>query len=229
VILLKWLSEQIIIYWDILKYLIPAIPVTLFITVSSFALAIILGSIISVIRIFKIRFLSPLAAGYVNVIRGIPLLVHIFFIYFGLGKILNLDRLTAGILAVGICYSAYLAEIFRSGIEAIAYGQHEAAMSLGMTRIQTLRYVIIPQSLRVVLPPAANEFIASLKDSSLVSIIGLREVTRAGREYYSQYFVDFQTWLMVAFIYLLMTLTLSRLVRYLEKVFAVEGFGSTRV
>ena len=78
--MLKWLSEQIIIYWDILKYLIPAIPVTLFITVSSFALAIILGSIISVIRIFKIRFLSPLAAGYVNVIRGIPLLVHIFVI-----------------------------------------------------------------------------------------------------------------------------------------------------
>jgi len=129
---------------------------------------------------------------------------------------------------VGICYSAYLAEIFRSGIEAIDRGQYEAAEALGMTRFQTLRYVIIPQSLRIVIPPTANEFIASLKDSSLVSIIGLREITRAGREYYSQYFVDFQTWLMVALIYLAMTLTLSRIVKYLEKIYAVEGFGSRR-
>jgi polar amino acid transport system permease protein len=132
------------------------------------------------------------------------------------------------VLAVGICYSAYLAEIFRSGIDAIARGQHEAAMALGMTRFQTLRHVIIPQSLRIVIPPIANEFIASLKDSSLVSIIGLREITRAGREYYSQYFVDFQTWLMVAVFYLIMTLTLSRIVKYLEKVYAVKGFGSAR-
>ena len=169
-----------------------------------------------------------MASIYINVIRGVPLLVQIFFIYFGLGAILQLNRFAAGILAVGICYSAYLAEIFRSGINAIAYSQHEAAMALGMTRFQTLRYVIIPQSMRVVIPPTANEFIASLKDSSLVSIIGLREVTRAGREYYSQYFVDFQTWLVVGLIYLVMTLSLSRIVRYLERLFAVEGFGSSR-
>lgn len=95
-----------------------------------------------------------------------------------------------------------------------------------MTRFQTLRHVIIPQSLRIVIPPIANEFIASLKDSSLVSIIGMREITRAGREYYSQYFVDFQTWVMVALIYLAMTLTLSRIVKYLERFYAVKGFGS---
>jgi polar amino acid transport system permease protein len=226
--MVDWLAGQIILHWDILKYLIPAIPVTALITVCSFALALILGLIIGVLRISRIKIISTLAAAYINIIRGVPLLVQIFFIYFGLGKFLNFDRFTAGVLAVGICYSAYLAEILRSGIEAIDRGQHEAAEALGMTRFQTLRHVIIPQSMRIVIPPIANEFIASLKDSSLVSIIGLREITRAGREYYSQYFVDFQTWLMVALIYLIMTLTLSRIVKYLERIYAVEGFGSKR-
>ncbi len=224
----EWLARQIVLFWDILQYLIPAVPVTIFITILSFMLALALGLVIGILRLSRFRLISRLAGLYINAIRGIPLLVHIFFIYFGLGKILSLDRFTAGVLAVGICYSAYLAEIFRSGIEAIDYGQHEGAMALGMTRYQTLRYVIIPQSWRIVIPPLANEFIASLKDSSLVSIIGLREITRAGREYYSQYFVDFQTWMAVGVIYLAMTLTLSRVVKYLEKVYAVHGFGSGR-
>ncbi len=224
--MLNWIAEQIVLYWDIFRYLIPAVPRTALITITSFALALVLGMIVSIIRIWKIPVLSFLAGVYVNVIRGVPLLVHIFFIYFGLGKYLNFDRFTAGVLAVGICYSAYLAEIFRSGLEAISHGQYEAAMSLGMTRFQTLRHVVIPQSLRIVIPPSANEFIASLKDSSLVSIIGLRELTRAGREYYAQFFTDFQTWIMVGALYLIMTLTLTQLVKYLERLFAVKGFGS---
>jgi polar amino acid transport system permease protein len=224
--LLDWLVRQIILYWDILSYLLPAVPWTILITITSFALAMVLGMIIGILRISSIKIISKLASAYIDVIRGVPLLVQIFFIYFGLGGILNLDRFTAGVLAVGICYSAYLAEIFRSGINAIAKGQHEAALSLGMTRFQTLRHVIIPQSWRIVIPPVANQFIASLKDSSLVSIIGMRELTRAGREYYSQYFVDFQTWLMVGLIYLIMTITLSKLVKYLERFYAVKGFGT---
>lgn len=224
--MLDWVAEQIILYWDILKYLIPAVPWTALITITSFSLALVLGLIIGVLRISKMKFISRLAGLYINVIRGVPLLVQIFFIYFGLGSLLNLDRFTAGVLAVGICYSAYLAEIFRSGIEAIAHGQYEAALSLGMTRFQTLRHVIIPQSFRIVIPPVGNEFIASLKDSSLVSIIGMRELTRAGREYYSQYFVDFQTWLVVGLIYLVMTITLTRVVKYLERYYAVKGFGT---
>jgi len=226
--LLNWLGQQVVLYWDIFKYLIPAVPWTILITVCSFALALLLGLTIGILRISGHKPISSLAGIYINVIRGVPLLVQIFFIYFGLGGILNLDRFTAGVLAVGICYSAYLAEIFRSGIAAIAHGQHEAALSLGMTRFQTLRYVILPQSLRIVIPPIANEFIASLKDSSLVSIIGMRELTRAGREYYSQYFVDFQTWFLVGLIYLVMTISLSRLVKYLERIYAVKGFGIAR-
>lgn len=227
--MLDWIGGQIILYWDILKYLIPAIPYTVLITVNSFALALVLGLVIGILRLSKIKTVSVLAGAYINSIRGIPLLVQIFFIYFGIGGFFSLNRFTAGVLAVGICYSAYLAEIFRSGIEAISKAQHEAAQSLGMTRFQTLIHVIIPQSLRIVIPPMANEFIASLKDSSLVSIIGMRELTRAGREYYSQYFVDFQTWLLVGVIYLLMTISLSKVVKILERKYAIEGYGSKSV
>ena len=116
--------------------------------------------------------------------------------------------------------------MMRTGIAAVDKGQHEAAAALGMSRAQALRHVILPQAIRTIIPPTANEFIACLKDSSLVSIIGLRELTRAGREYYSQYFVDFQTWLLVGMIYLVMTLALTKLTRYLERRFAVKGFGT---
>jgi polar amino acid transport system permease protein len=182
--------------------------------------------LIGLTAVVRSRLLNAIGRVYVDVLRGVPLLVQIFFIYFGLGKVLNLDRFTAGVLAVGVGYSAYLAEIIRAGVLSIAVGQHEAAASLGMSRAQALRHVILPQAVRTILPPTANEFIACLKDSSLVSIIGLRELTRAGREYYSQYFVDFQTWLIVGLIYLAMTLLLTRLTRRLERRFAVKGFGT---
>ncbi len=221
---MDWVSQQLNICLEILKYLAPAVPMTIKVTLLSFALALILGTIISLLRISHIAPLKWLTKIYVDVIRGVPLLVQIFFIYFGLGKVLNLDRFLAGVIAIGVCYSAYLAEIIRAGIQSVSKGQYEAALSLGMTFPQTMRYVIFPQALRVILPPTANEFIASLKDSSLVSIIGLRELTRAGREYYSQYFVDFQTWLMVGLIYLALTLSLSRLVAWLEKKYKVLGY-----
>jgi polar amino acid transport system permease protein len=221
----SFLGEQLKLFLDILLYLLPAVPVTIEITILSYALALVLGLVVGLAGISRNRLLSTSAKIFVDTFRGVPLLVLIFFFYFGLGAILNLDRIVAGIIAIGVCFAAYLAEIFRSGIEAISHGQYEAAYSLGMTRFQVMRHIILPQSLRIVVPPAANEFIACLKDSSLVSIIGLRELTRAGREYYSQYFVDFQTWFMVGLLYLVMTLTLSRLVVYLERRFAVAGFG----
>ncbi|MBD3298099.1 MAG: ABC transporter permease subunit [candidate division Zixibacteria bacterium] len=199
---------------------------TIAITVLSYLLALLLGLGVGLMQISNRRLLVMFGKGYVDVLRGVPLLVQIFFIYFGLGRIFNLDRFSAGVIAVGICYSAYMAEIIRAGIESVAHGQHEAAASLGMTPAQTMRHVILPQATRIIVPPSASEFIACLKDSSLVSIIGLRELTRAGREYYSQYFVDFQTWLLVGVVYLAMTLLLTRFTRYLEKRFAVRGYGT---
>jgi len=225
---LSWIIEQLGILSKIFYYLVQVVHWTILISVLAYVIALICGLLFGIARISHNRVIRWIAGAYINVLRGVPLLVLIFFFYFGLGKIVNLDRLVAGVLAVGVCYGAYMAEIFRSGIEAIDYGQHEAAMSLGMTRWQTLRHIILPQSVRIVVPPAANEFIACLKDSSLVSIIGLRELTRAGREYTTQYFLDFQTWLVVGLIYLILTLTMTRLVKILEKKVAVHGYGAEK-
>ncbi len=222
---MTWLIDQFSILSKIFYYLIQTVHWTILISVLAYAIALMLGVTFGILRLSPNRYVRILAGSYVHTLRGVPLLVLIFFFYFGLGKIVNLDRFIAGVLAVGVCYGAYLAEIFRSGIQAIDFGQHEAAMSLGMTRWQTLRHIILPQSVRIVVPPAANEFIACLKDSSLVSIIGLRELTRAGREYATQYFLDFHTWLVVGVIYLIMTLTLTRVVRVLERRVAVHGYG----
>ncbi|MEW5874565.1 MAG: amino acid ABC transporter permease [Candidatus Zixiibacteriota bacterium] len=223
---MEFSAEQGALALRILKFIAPAIPATIGVTLLSYALAVFLGLAVGLLQISGSRLFAWGAKAYVDILRGIPLLVQIFFIYFGLGRILNLERFTAGVIAVGICYSAYLAEIFRAGIESVAHGQHEAAASLGMSKRQTMRYVILPQATRVIIPPSASEFIACLKDSSLVSIIGLRELTRAGREYYSQYFVDFQTWLIVGMVYLAMTLMLTKFTRSLERRFAVKGFGT---
>jgi len=220
----EWLSRQLDLYLDILRFLAPAIPMTLKVTLLAFVLALLGGMIISLTRISGFAPLRLLGRAYVDVIRGVPLLVQIFFIYFGLGKILNLDRFLAGVIAVGICYSAYLAEIIRAGIQSVGKGQYEAALSLGMSFPQTMRHIIFPQALRVIIPPTANEFVACLKDSSLVSIIGLRELTRAGREYYSQYFVDFHTWFMVAVIYFILTYGLTRMFYWLERKYKVLGY-----
>jgi polar amino acid transport system permease protein len=220
------LAKQGTLALSILKFLLPAVPATIIITLLAFILAVILGAVVGLLPLCKRPWVTFLTRAYVDVMRGVPLLVHIFFIYFGLGSVLNLDRFSAGVLAVGVCYSAYLAEIIRAGVLSIAQGQYEAAASLGMSSLQSLRHVILPQAVRTIIPPTANEFIACLKDSSLVSIIGLRELTRAGREYYSQFFVDFQTWLLVGLIYLAMTLALTRLTRGLERRFAVKGYGS---
>ena len=219
------MTEQIRLALTILKFLLPAVPATIIITLLSFALAVVMGTVVGLLPLTRKRILVAACRIYVDVLRGVPLLVLISFIYFGLGKVLNLERFAAGVIAVGVCYSAFFAEIVRAGVSSIAHGQHEAAASLGMSRVQSLRHVILPQAFRTIIPPAANDFVACLKDSSLVSIIGMRELTRAGREYYSQFFVDFQTWLLVGLIYLAMTLLLTKFTRSLERRFAVRGYG----
>ena len=221
----EWFIKELKTLGEILVFLVPAIPMTIKITLMAFAFALALGLFVGLSRVSPNKIFSIPSRIYVDVIRGIPLLVQIFFIYFGLGKILNLNQFVAGVAAVSICYSAYLGEIVRSGIQAIHKGQFEAAFSLGMTPVQTMRHVILPQAFPIVLPSVSNEFIAILKDSSLVSMIGLRELTRAGREYYSQYFVTFETWFVVGLIYLGMTFVLSRLASWMERRFRVHGWG----
>lgn len=201
----------------IFVYLLPAVPETLKITLVAFLLALALGIMIGIARTGSIRALRLFSTAYVDVLRGIPLLVQIFFLYFAIGRLLNLDRFPSGVLAIGIGYSAYIGETVRAGIQAVPAGQWEAARSLGLSTPQCLRHVILPQAMRIVIPPVLNDFVACLKDSSLVSIIGLRELTRAGREYYSATFLDFQTWTVVAVLYLVMTLVLTRCSAALER------------
>ncbi len=203
-------------FWKVLLFLAPAVPETLRITLTSFALALVLGTLVGIVRIAHHFPWTWLGRAWVDGIRGVPLLVLIFFIYFGLGRVLHLPQLVAGVLAIGICYSAYVGETIRAGIQAVPKGQWEAARSLGLSNARTLRHVVLPQAARIVIPPVVNDFIACLKDSSLVSIIGLRELTRAGREYSSSTFLDFQTWIVVGLLYLVMTLALSRLSGMLE-------------
>ena len=123
----------------------------------------------------------------------------------------------AAVAGLTVCYGAYVSEIFRAGIEAIPRGQMEAARSLGMNYFQSMRFVILPQAVRIILPPVGNEFVALLKDSSLVSVVAVADITRRGREFMSKTFMPLETWLMVALLYLVMTLFFSRLVAYIER------------
>lgn len=208
--------QQLAVLWKILLFLLPAVPETLRITLASFALALGLGIVVGVVRISTRLPWTWAGRAWVDGIRGVPLLVLIFFIYFGLGRVLHLPQFLAGVLAIGICYSAFVGETIRAGIQAVPRGQWEAARALGLSHGQTLRFVVLPQAARIVVPPVMNDFIACLKDSSLVSIVGLRELTRAGREYSSGTFQDFQTWLVVGLLYLVMTLALSKVASLLE-------------
>jgi polar amino acid transport system permease protein len=152
----------------------------------------------------------------VEIIRGIPLLVQIFYIYYVLGRALRLPGIASAVLAMTICYGAYLGEIFRAGIQSIQKGQMEAAIALGLTRGQALRRIILPQTVRVVLPPLGNEFIALLKDSSLVSVIAVSDLLRRGTEFATGHFAFFEAYTVVALAYLVMTLGFSRLVALME-------------
>ncbi len=167
-------------YRKILEFLPDGILQTFEVTVLSIVFATVVGLITGIGRISRIRIVNRIATIYVEVIRGIPLLVQLFYIYYALGKIVQVPRITAAVVAMTICYGAYMGEIFRAGIQAVPRGQMEAALALGLTRAQALRRIILPQTIRIVLPPIGNEFIALLKDSSLVSILAVSDLLRRG-------------------------------------------------
>ena len=198
--------------------------VTIQITVLSTAIGFVIGLIVGVARISNLRVLRMLAEVYVEFFRGTPLLVQIFLFYFALPVITGqrIDPFIAAISACGINSGAYVAEIFRAGIQSVDDGQMEAGRSLGMTWLQTMRYIIVPQAFKRVIPPLGNEFIAMLKDSSLVSVIGFEELTRRGQLIIAKTYGSFEIWMSVAVIYLVMTLTISRSVAYLERRYRVH-------
>jgi len=227
-------------YYEIWRFVSDGILVTLRIVLVSFAFILVVSLLGGLGRISSNRVIRWLASLYVEVIRGIPLLVQLLFIWFALPQVfdgigalfgaispnlagveewfadLRLDPFAAAVLGLTICYGAYGSEIFRAGISSIHHGQMEAARSLGMSYVQAMRYVILPQAVRVILPPIGNEFVALLKDSTLVSVLAVSDLTRRGREYMARTFLSFDTWILVALCYLVLTLFSSRVVESIE-------------
>ncbi len=204
-------------YLDIMKFVPDGILVTFEVTIFSIILAFFIGLFTGLGRISKNRLINGAASLYVEVIRGIPLLVQLFYIYYALGRVIQMPPLPSAVLAMGICYGAYMGEIFRAGIQSIPKGQTEAARSLGMTHAQSMYHVILPQAFKTILPPVGNEFVALLKDSSLVSILAVADLLRRGREYASESFTYFETFTVVALVYLIITLFLSKLISIMEE------------
>jgi polar amino acid transport system permease protein len=233
-------------------YLIQGIITTLRITFFSFILATVLGLPTGIARISKNPFFRNLATLYVEIARGIPLLVLIIYIAYGIFPLVvnfitmigsfglshfpvskffeamaqfsirDVTQEGRAIIALGIGYGAFEAEVFRAGIQSIHKGQMEAAKSLGMTYFQSMRFIVLPQAIRRVLPPLGNDFIACLKDSSLVSVVAVNELTQMGRLRTASTFRAMETYNVVAFLYLSMTLLLSLLVRWLENKMKIE-------
>lgn len=219
-------------YLDILVFVRDGILVTVILTLASIVFILVIGLIGGLGRISKNPVIYLVSTLYVEIFRGIPLLVQLIWWYFaapvvikGIGNLLHVAALAdyrsnaifLAILGLVICYGAYMSEIFRAGIQSIHKGQMEAARSLGMTYMQSMRHVVVPQAVRVILPPVGNEFIMLLKDSSLVSVVAVADLTRRGREYMSTHFNPIETWTLIALLYLIMTLFSARVIAWLEK------------
>ena len=202
-----------------LPILLMGAGVTIEITAFSVAIGFFIGLFVGIARISQFKILRIMAAVYADCIRGTPLLVQIFLIYFALPMAIGqrVQPFIAAVAACGINSGAYVSEIFRAGIQAIDVGQMEAGRSLGLTWWQTMRFIILPQAFKNILPPLGNEFIAMLKDSSLVSVIGFEELTRRGQLIIAQTYGSFEIWMTVAVLYLIMTMAISRIVAFLEK------------
>ncbi len=205
-------------WWKYLPHLLRGAGMTFALSAFSMALAVTLGLGIALTRLYGGTPARAGAAAYVEIVRGTPLLIQLYLLYYGLPALgVKLPALGAAVLGLGLNYAAFESEIYRAGILSIPRGQTEAAESLGMTRWQTLRFVLLPQTVRTVLPPVTNDFIAMLKDSSLVSVITVVELTKAYSIHAAATFSYLELGLMSAGLYLLMSLPLSRLSRHLER------------
>lgn len=204
-----------------LPLLLKGALVTIEITAVAVSFGVMIGLFVGIAELSRYWWLRIPAKVYVDFIRGTPLLVQIFIIYFALPVVIGtrIDPFIAAVTACSINSGAYVAEIFRSGIQSIDRGQTEAGRSLGMSWTQTMVNIVIPQAFRRIIPQLGNEFIAMLKDSSLVSVIGFEELTRKGQLIIASTYGSLEIWTTVAILYLVMTLSISRFVSYLEKKF----------
>ncbi len=203
---------------EFLPILMSGVALTVIVTIGSLLLSTVLGLVWALMRVSGIGVLSGLSAGLINVIRGIPIIVLLFYLYFVMPEFgVTMTALQAAILGLGIAYSAYQAENFRAGIEAIDKGQIEAAQAIGMGWGQTMRRVVLPQAVKIVLPPYGNVMIMMLKDSSQASTITVAELALQGKLIASSTFKNTSVFTLVALMYLTMSIPLILLVRHFEK------------
>lgn len=228
------------LYSQVFSIVVRGLGITVFVTVIGFALASALGLGIALMALSESRVLRQAARFYVEIIRGVPILVLLFWIAFagvpafvagwnwvtapltqaGLIEPLlvrDISLLWRAVVALTIGYSAFISEVFRAGIQSVEAGQIEAAKALGLSRFQRFRLIVMPQALRTILPPLGNDFVAMVKDSSLVSVLGVADITQMGKVYAAGSFRFFETYSIVAYIYLLLTVTLSLALRALER------------
>ncbi|GLQ80334.1 amino acid ABC transporter [Mesorhizobium huakuii] len=228
------------LYAQVFATVAKGIGITVFVTVVAFAMASIIGLGVALMGLSGSSWLRQIARFYVEIIRGVPILVLLFWIAFAgapafvaawnaltsplqnagyLGELLvrDVSLLWRAVMALTIGYSAFISEVFRAGIQAVEKGQIEAAKALGLSRTQRFRLIVFPQAIRTILPPLGNDFVALVKDSSLVSVLGVADITQMGKIYAAGSFRFFETYSIVAYIYLILTVGLSLALRALER------------
>ena len=207
------------VIWESIPVLLVGVKLTIWITFFGLLIGFFLGTLAGLGKTVRSQILNKISAVYIETIRGTPLMVQVMFIYFGLPMAAGtrVPPLVAGVTAIALNSGAYIAEIVRGAIQSIDRGQSEAGRSIGLTRFQTVLYVIWPQAFKRMIPPLGNQFIISLKDTSLLVVIGVGELTRTGQEIIAVNFRAFEVWTTVALMYLVLTLTLAKLLAVTEK------------
>lgn len=217
---------------DVIPKLIPGAGTTLLLTICGVGFGTIIGVFMALMKMGHNRILRGIANVYIECLRGTPLYVQIFLFHFGVASIIGelffdgkfaFPIMVTGIVVLSLNSGAYVAEIFRGGIQGVDKGQVEAARSLGMTQKQAMRLVILPQAVKLVIPPMGNEFVMLLKDTSLLAAIGLSEIMKRGQIYTSVHFEPFPTYVAVALVYLVLTLSITRLVNWYERRLATDN------
>ncbi|AOY60429.1 MULTISPECIES: ABC transporter permease subunit [Desulfococcus] len=209
--------------WEVMletfPLLLSGVKLTVVITLAGLFFGFIIGAVTGLMKLSRRLLLRKLGGAYVEAIRGTPLIVQVMFLYFGIPMAtgLRIAPVTAGIIAIAVNSGAYIAEIVRGAVKSIEAGQTEAGRSIGLTQLQTMRYIIWPQAFRRMIPPLGNQFIISLKDTSLLVVIGVAELTRVGQEIIAVNFRAFEVWLTVGIVYLMMTLSIAKVLRMTEE------------
>ena len=207
------------VFLETFPMLMRGLKLTVEITMGGLVCGFMLGSLAGLMKISKTLLVKKLAGIYIESIRGTPMLVQAMFLYYGVPMAvgIRIPPITAGIIIIAINSGAYIAEIVRGAVQSINKGQTEAGRSIGLTRAQTMRFIIWPQALKRMIPPLGNQFIISLKDTSLLMVIGVGELMRTGQEITSVNFRAFEVYLSVACVYLVMTLSIAQAMKMLEK------------